>query len=426
MVCCCICCCICHLQIASAALSPLPRHATAADASSSSWVCNAGYYRTTPADPVHGTPTCRACSRPFACPLAGMQSRPCTAAADTHCEACPALPDEGWMYAGDASLLQLLLPCNATARCTEGFFRASAAACLPCEVGAYCPPAAIGVLVVVGGSTMMTRCGDGCTTASTGSVSPLQCLLHADDDNNSSRRVWVFTVQSMFAAPAFAEQAKAECVAQVNALVQAWLRYGAYQGATLALAAPLGTLTYTATAPSCGNDAINAYYMEWFMQQADAHQPQLLAALATCLQAPGLVLAAPLVQASLANRTTTTTANNASSLLPPTQEELFLIERRRWGQSSHETELTLVAVAAMLVGLLTGVATACALLCVRTQHRARFRRIFRQKTIKAQPQQHKKKKQTITTTTIDNAAAARGGGSLDSAPAGRLHGGSPA
>jgi len=392
------------LQIVAATLLPLPRHATAAAAAAEGWVCNAGYYRTTPADPVHGTPTCRACSPAFACPAVGMQLVPCAAAADTRCEACPPLPDEGWAYDGPSSSGDSLLPCNATARCAEGFFRASAsAACLPCEVGAYCPGG--------GGTAMMLSCGNGCTTASTGSISPLQCLIASDRSlNNNEEGWWVFTVQSTFAAPAFAEQA---CAARVNAIVQAWLRYGAYQGATLALAAPLGTLTYTATAPSCTNNNINAYYMQWFMQQADAHQPQLLSALAMCLQAPGLVLAAPLVQAALLANRSTGHAASSSHNNNSAADLLFIIERRHWGQSSHETELTLVAVTAMLVGLLTGVATACALLCVRTQHRARFRRIFLQKTIKAQPHPNNKNDK-------------KKGGRLESASAGRLVGGSPA
>ena len=345
----------------------IPRHARLNG--SSGWVCNAGYYRTTPTDPIAGVPTCRPCTSFSNASAAGCTTLwvPCTNTADARCDPCPwsSLPP-GYAYVPGSG-------CRTTT-CTDGYYyygvdgNNNNNTCLTCPVGAYCP------------NGQLRPCGPECTTTTTGASSVLQCLSY-NNHNNNNRTTWVFTVQATFFASALTEETPAACAPTLNAILQTWLLYGAYQGTTLTLAPPLGTLTYAVAVPSCAADPNNVDFMHWFLAQSSLHQEELFAVLVDCLQAPQLVLGAPLVQAAAGTavallRSNQAHNNNNTNLSTVQDAPPFVIQRRIWGQSRDELAFTLGVLAAMLLGLLLGIATACALACVRVRHRARVRRLL--------------------------------------------------
>ena len=338
----------------SAAAMDVPLHA---NATASGWTCHAGYYRTTPTV-LGASPTCRPCSPPTLPCSAGTRLVACISDADAQCVPCPQ-PPNGHAYVTGGG-------CNATV-CIAGWTHYDVDQCVPCPLGFYCPL-----------QGQQTRCGDGCTTAAPGATQSLQCVLDAGGTQV------LFAIQCMFVAPAFGGPSLDTACLPLQTLVQGWLPYdGVYQGLSLRLlSSTLGAMTYTVGAPRCIVGDFLAWLMPTILQRHAENADRLLNAIAACTGAPLslLVVGAPVVQPSGER-------NFSSSLAAPPHpprsttwllEEAppLIIERRRWGQSRFENELTLAVVVAMLCGLCVGLSAACALACTRARRRSLARSLF--------------------------------------------------
>lgn len=342
----------------------IPLHSSSPDGASS-WVCDPGYYRTTPAA-VSGTPTCRACTSLGASCALGFRMAPCAYASDVTCIRCP-VPPPGYVYAIPGT-------CNTTL-CADGWTPSDTSRfeCVPCPVGAYCTRA-----------EGRQPCGPNCTTPEAGASSPLQCISAAASSSSSSSSLFGFSVQFVFTAPVLglpsaqtdntnnssvsSSSSSSTCPA-LDAAFLSWLAYGSYQSCDLTfLSDTLGLLTCTLAAAQC----VAGKYLQYLLFTLAVHQDELATALGACLSAPDLILGAPLVQETFFQPHAAIT----SHVPLPTDAPRFRNPPRRWGQSHLETLATLVVVAVMLAGMCVGLAAACALACTRSHRRRLARTLF--------------------------------------------------
>lgn len=189
------------------------------------WICNQGFYKTAPPNPVLST--CKKCL------IVSQENcshssklRECTPLWDAACEECPALPSY-WIYTPN------MHDCK-TKQCNSGYFNHSSPSnsnssttsktslsatpqaalgqkeidCWPCPFGSYCQ------------NSIARECGTGLITFTQGSTNPLQCVPSTFESVQQVQITIFFTVQSDSNVLLFA------FCPHKDKVVSTWLQYG--------------------------------------------------------------------------------------------------------------------------------------------------------------------------------------------------------
>ena len=280
-----------------------------------------------------------------------MRRVPCAPTQDASCAACPAPPLGVVSFAGAS--------CERVAACSAGWLLLANGThyCVPCPIGHFCAD----------GQTTAEPCGDGCTTATTGTPTYLGC--HSSSANSSSL---AFSVQStVFFGSAVAVD-DAACPPPFDRWVESWvLPYGAYQGSTFRWTSPtLAIVTYAVVVPRCIAGRLLEDHLRPLIAERQTQTAVLIAACTggtpILMLTPPLLLAAPFSSSAQQQQKNDDTQQQNHSSVPA-----FVIERRRWGQSRNELAWTLTFVGASLTVLCAGLCAACGLALVRWQRRRR-------------------------------------------------------
>lgn len=314
----------------------LPFHATYINATTSTWRCNAGFFKTVPKDPLLAT--CKRCSSNIlnatSCP-ADTAFIPCTPFQDAGCLPCDPLLTDAWIYAADRH------DCS-TKECNNGFYN-DTASCLPCSIGSYC----------VKGERR--ACGENLTTLSTQESSPLSCIPSNKDAAWQIQVTFYFLTLTLDSS----RENLAFCPLK-TALISGWLTYGKLVDCTAATQADDDDIFLTSFdgKMNCIVITTKKYadeYLQWLDQEIEERNTQLIEFTQGCIQRNDIASwtlhlssnPPDYFSSNISSSLNMLYSNKAPMDVPQLASSLHV----HWGNSGHDVVIFVTAITIMICGI---------------------------------------------------------------------------